>query len=314
MPDGTLYAPFPWFGGKRRLAPEINRRLGESDIYVEPFAGSLAVLLQRPVSEREVVCDTDGAICNFWRAVAQDPEQVAYWSDWPTVQDDLTARHLYLRKWKLEHADQLRHDPDYCDPKMAGWWVWGISNFIGGSWCANHSTTTPQLIDRVPVMGAGQGVSLQKRSLWKVERHSRMKGIMRSLAHRLSRVIVLNRPWTSAITKPILGNYDYLDPKRVAVMLDPPYRVTTRSQKLYEDDVSDDPAVDSYKWAIENGDRFRIAYCCSPDDFPVPDGWSACDPIKFVGHSSKRTERGSEFVMFSPAVPDVDNAQISLFG
>ena len=41
-------APFPWFGGKKHAAPHVWSALGDVDHYVEPFAGSLAVLLQRP--------------------------------------------------------------------------------------------------------------------------------------------------------------------------------------------------------------------------------------------------------------------------
>lgn len=41
----TLRAPFPWFGGKSRAAPLIWEALGDVRNYVEPFAGSLAVLL-----------------------------------------------------------------------------------------------------------------------------------------------------------------------------------------------------------------------------------------------------------------------------
>ena len=44
----TLAAPFPYFGGKRRAAPAIWRALGDPSGYVEPFAGSAAVLLARP--------------------------------------------------------------------------------------------------------------------------------------------------------------------------------------------------------------------------------------------------------------------------
>ena len=43
-----LKAPFPWFGGKRRVAHIVWDRFGCVPNYVEPFAGSLAVLLGRP--------------------------------------------------------------------------------------------------------------------------------------------------------------------------------------------------------------------------------------------------------------------------
>jgi DNA adenine methylase len=37
-----------YFGGKSRVAPQVWERFGDVANYVEPFAGSLAVLLGRP--------------------------------------------------------------------------------------------------------------------------------------------------------------------------------------------------------------------------------------------------------------------------
>ena len=48
----VLQAPFVWFGGKRKVAAEVWDALGDVDNYVEPFAGSLAVLLGRPERHR----------------------------------------------------------------------------------------------------------------------------------------------------------------------------------------------------------------------------------------------------------------------
>ena len=95
-PSG-LAAPFPYFGGKARRAAEIWERLGTPDVYSEPFAGSLAVLLHREEpARREIVTDLDGHICNFWRAMQHDPEGVALAADYPTIHQDLTARHGFL--------------------------------------------------------------------------------------------------------------------------------------------------------------------------------------------------------------------------
>jgi len=56
----TLRAPFPWFGGKSRAAARVWAALGDVPNYVEPFAGSLAVLLARPHEPRvETVNDLD---------------------------------------------------------------------------------------------------------------------------------------------------------------------------------------------------------------------------------------------------------------
>lgn len=94
-----LQAPFPYFGGKSRIADVIWQRLGDVANYVEPFAGSLAVLLQRPHEPRiETVNDIDCYIANFGRATAHEPEQVARWCALSARSGaHLPARCLYCR-------------------------------------------------------------------------------------------------------------------------------------------------------------------------------------------------------------------------
>jgi hypothetical protein len=59
-----IKAPFPYFGGKARAAPLIWEALGDVPNLVEPFAGSLAVLLGRPTPPHlETVNDACGFIC-----------------------------------------------------------------------------------------------------------------------------------------------------------------------------------------------------------------------------------------------------------
>jgi hypothetical protein len=133
----TLRAPFPWFGGKSRAASLIWEGLGDVRNYVEPFAGSLAVMLARPTEARiETVNDLDCYLANFWRAVALDPEAVAAAADWPVNEADLHARHRWLVD-RAEFRERMRSDPDFYDAKIAGWWAWGLSCWIGGGWCAN---------------------------------------------------------------------------------------------------------------------------------------------------------------------------------
>lgn len=131
-----LKAPFPWFGGKSRAASLVWERLGDVGNFVEPFAGSLAVLLQRSHEPRiETVNDRDCYLANFWRAVHGDPDQVAYWADWPVSECDLQARHRWLCG-RRRFRRRMLYSPDYYDAKIAGWWVWGISQWIGAGWCS----------------------------------------------------------------------------------------------------------------------------------------------------------------------------------
>jgi DNA adenine methylase len=65
--------PFTYFGGKTALAERIADLLPQHEHYVEPFAGSLAVLLAKPRSPMETVNDLDGDLMNFWRVLRDRP-------------------------------------------------------------------------------------------------------------------------------------------------------------------------------------------------------------------------------------------------
>lgn len=133
--------PFPYFGGKSDAAPHVWAALGDVAHYVEPFCGSLAVLLRRPHPCNrpyfsESVNDSDGLLVNVWRSIQQCPDETAEWASWPVTEVDMTARQLWLLKWKSEkNIERLAADPTWCDPQAAGYWMYGICAWIGGGWC-----------------------------------------------------------------------------------------------------------------------------------------------------------------------------------
>lgn len=130
-----LRAPFPYFGGKSKIAGMVWERFGQVQNYVEPFFGSGAVLLGCPwPGHTETVNDVDALLANFWRALAADPDAVAAAADWPVNEVDLHARHKYLRD-RRAWVEELMTDPSAYDAQLAGWWVWGISQWIGSGWC-----------------------------------------------------------------------------------------------------------------------------------------------------------------------------------
>ena len=161
--------PFPWFGGKAAAAPHVWAALGDVPHYVEPFMGSLAVLLRRPhLTNRpyysETVNDLDGFLVNAWRAIQLHPDETAEWASWPVSEADLCARHLWLLRWKEERQlEHLMGDPEWCDPRAAGYWMWGQSSWIGSGWC---SGTGPWVV--------GEGGRIEKRQ---------KPGVSRQLPH-----------------------------------------------------------------------------------------------------------------------------------
>lgn len=155
--NAPLTAPFPWFGGKRRVAEVVWRAFGDVPNYVEPFFGSGAVLLGRPggAGKIETINDRDRYVANFWRAVAADPIAVAQHADWPVNEADLHARHKWLVN-QVEFRERMHTDPDYFDVKIAGWWVWGLCQWIGGGWCVEPNNRKHPKLD-----GIGKGVHSQ---------------------------------------------------------------------------------------------------------------------------------------------------------
>jgi DNA adenine methylase len=72
----AVKAPFAYFGGKTVLAPRIASLLPDHRHYVEPFAGSLAVLLAKAPSKLETVNDIDGDLMQFWRVLRDRTEEL----------------------------------------------------------------------------------------------------------------------------------------------------------------------------------------------------------------------------------------------
>jgi len=158
-----LEAPFPWFGGKRKVAVEVWSRFGDVRNYVEPFFGSGAVLLGRPGKPHiETINDKDGYVANFWRAVQFNPEETVYHADWPVNENDLHARHSYLLSQKESLVSKLEGDPEYYDQRIAGWWVWGISTWIGSGFCSGNGPWVVDVNRQLVNLSGSQGVNRQR--------------------------------------------------------------------------------------------------------------------------------------------------------
>lgn len=67
----------PYYGGKQTIAYRIVGLLPPHLHYVEPYAGGLSVLLAKPLTRMETVNDLDGNLVAFWRALRDQPEDLA---------------------------------------------------------------------------------------------------------------------------------------------------------------------------------------------------------------------------------------------
>ena len=290
---GTLAAPFPYFGGKSLACETVWAALGDPENYVEPFAGSAAMLLGRPnVGKVETINDADGFVANFWRAVSADADAVALHTDWPCNETDLFARHSWLVRHAPGLLERLHADPDYYDAKIAGWWCWGACNWIGSGWCSGTGPWVhdgKKLVDgrQLPHLGnAGQGVNRQLPHLGDAG-----QGVNRKLPHlgnagqgrthyiyewfgalqdRTRNVRVAVGDWQRVLTESVTTWHGM-----TGVFLDPPY--TKGAMDYAAGGVGGDLADKVRAWCAANGQdpKLRIVLCghAGEHDALLTNGW-----------------------------------------
>jgi DNA adenine methylase len=165
----TCKPPVTYFGGKTAIADRLAALLPPHEHYVEPYAGSLAVLLAKPPSAMETVNDLDEHLMNFWRVLRERPEDLARAcaltphsrreaemvaeppSKWPQDLDDLErARRIWVRLTQLRGGHTVRR---------SGWRYYQQPQ-------AGHKHTMPAYLDsytgRIAAAAARlRGVSLE---------------------------------------------------------------------------------------------------------------------------------------------------------
>jgi DNA adenine methylase len=67
---------FGWYGGKFSHLEWLLPRLPDGHHYCEPFAGSAAILLNRPPAPVETYNDLDGEVVNFFRVLRDQKERL----------------------------------------------------------------------------------------------------------------------------------------------------------------------------------------------------------------------------------------------
>lgn len=315
-----LKAPFPYFGGKSRVAAEVWRRFGDVKNYVEPFCGSCAVLLQRPTEPRvETVNDTDGMISNFWRALKYAPDDVVEHADWPALENDLHARHAWLIGQKDSLQSRLEGDPDYYDAKIAGWWCWGISCWIGTGFCEGRGPWSVRLINgekhllknkkTVGVPGLTRSImhlAHGGKGIHGISAHASLRDDFNRLAARLRQVRVTCGDWSRVCKRSVTYENGL-----TGVFLDPPYSAAAERHKdIYNVD-SESVARAAKAWAVEQGNNklMRIALCGYDGEHDMPNDWACFAWRGYHGYAAKNKDnknRWKERIWFSPACLNYD--------
>ena len=295
---------YPYFGGKGKpeVVAEVWRRFGRVDTYIEPFYGSGVIHLNNPFwkTTTETINDLDHYVSNFWRALQRDPEKVAYYADYPVVETDLHARHVWLVNEGRERIAACEWDKDHFDAEVAGMWVWGMALWIGGGFCsgrgawtsahlqAAHETGTydvREIEQQLPHLGNngqgvtrqlpqlrsnGQGVTRQlpraaeaENNLYPFPKNESLYAYLARLAERMKDVRVCCGDWKRVVQPAVTwAGEDGTQQATCGVFLDPPYSDGSDRDVIYNRD-SFAVAHEVRAWCIENeaNPNLRIALC-----------------------------------------------------
>jgi site-specific DNA-adenine methylase len=139
---------YTYFGSKKKIVDLVWEYLSDVTCFLEPFAGTAVVAINRPAHVKNVYLnDYDCHIVNVLRACMYKPEELIDYICHPRLELDLHMISDYLSRPSVKTGlrEKLMTRLDYCDARMAGWWVWGINHWIGGSWC-NCILQTPDAL------------------------------------------------------------------------------------------------------------------------------------------------------------------------
>lgn len=182
--ETILRPPFPYHGGKSKSVDQILKHLPLREKYIEPFGGSGAVLLSRPVSKIEVFNDRYAGVVAFYHCI-RDSEKMKKMIDW-------LENTLYSREDFIECRDSWEQASD--DVERAAKWYYMLNYSYGA-----HGRNFARGLDNSSVNGKVRN---------KLD-------LFHRIHERMKRVLVENLDWYDCVK-------DFDSPDAV-FYFDPPY-------------------------------------------------------------------------------------------
>lgn len=190
--------PIAYYGSKVTIGPQIAALLPAHEHYVEPFAGSLAVLLAKRPSRMETVNDLDQELMTFWRVLRDRPA-------------DLERVCALTPHGRSEHLEAYTRVPDdHPDRQLE------VARCVWVQLTQGRAGTRRKTGWRFYVDPSGSSTSMPGYLAGYVDR-------MAAAAERLARVSLEARPALELIQA-------YGAQQNVLLYVDPPYLGSTRSR------------------------------------------------------------------------------------
>ena len=261
----------------------------------------------------------------MWRAIQSRPDEVARHAVGPVTEIDYHARLAWLQERRTDGlVSWLEGDPEVCDAKAAGWWLYVAAAGIGDPWGPGPwRVIGGRLQDtrKLPHLGdAGQGIKRELPPLGDagkgINRGDAGQGVveyMHRLSARLQRVRITCGSWTRVVQPSVTRSGAGGDGAR-AIFLDPPYAT---SGDLYASTNTDSElaAVGEQvrEWCVTAPSDLRIVLCGydNEHDALLEHGWErhAGKSGGGAGYSTNAANGQRERLWLSPACIGVGHEQ-----
>lgn len=193
-------------GSKRRIAPWIIEHMPPHHSYLEPYFGCGAVLFEKPPAKIETVNDLDSDVVNFFQVI-RDPESRKQLQAWLTYTP--YARQVY--------DDAYAHEEYQSPIERAGY-------FAVRSMQAYGYRTSGKEGWKRDVNG--------REAAYAVRNWNGLPESLAEIAIRLKNVQIENKPALELIKE--------FDHENILIYADPPYMMSTRRNKQYRYEMTDD--------------------------------------------------------------------------
>lgn len=260
----------PWFGGKRSLASIIVAELGSRSAYWEPFCGSMAVLLAKPLSPHETVNDLHGDLINLARVVANEELGVEL--------HRRLIRILPVEELIRDYDEQVRYDEYDSDvPDVERAVAFFVSSWMGrNGYCGLKKSERGRTVAVRWTPNGGHGG----------QRFASAVDSIPAWHQRLRNALILRRDAFELLEK-------IDDHEGIAIYCDPPYLVKS-DDYLHDFDPTDHERLATVLRRFKKTRVVLSYYEHEALSELYPHGWTkqCFDVAKNTGHSAHRGQAG----------------------
>lgn len=269
--DLKVTAFAPWFGSKRTLAPRIVEALGPHKAYIEPFCGSMAVLLAKPACAFEIVNDLHGDLINLaWTVQHEREGPRLYRRLRRTLYNQSIFEHAKLALDVLPLADKPE---DVCPETVERAYLYFILCWIGRSGILGTKSYNNCFTVRYTANGGNQAT-----------RFAAAVDSIPSWRKRLRRTTILRQDGLALLEK-------LPDEKGTAIYCDPPYLVKNASYEHDFEDAHHTRLASVLSRFVQA--RVVVSYYAHPKLAELYPGWQQIDCSR-AKHLAVQGQRGSD--------------------